>query len=397
MENKEIDILDILIIIAKHKKFVIITTLIVSVIAVIYSLLTTQYWTSTATILPAQEQRSQASFISSSLRGFGSSLLGGTLQTQGMDLVTIMKSRTFSEDVVRKFNLIKYLKIDNPDSLISMELAVRALKKKISKIKINEETGVISISIETKDRFLSSKIANYYWQLLDKYNREIRMTKGKQSRIFIEERLYQIKNELDSLAMKINEFQKRNKTIDLNQQTIKLINSYSDLISQKMNIEIEIEYNKEFLDSYSPIIQSLIKKKQIIDKKIKEIELSEDNLKPKYILNIDDIPDLSLKYAYLKLNYQIKQNLYEFLYPQYESAKIEEIKDLPTIEVIDKAIPAGLRSRPKRAKLCIISFMLSLFLSSLYVYTNEMLKTSGRNKKIKQIFDEIRDHNKINE
>ncbi|HHE39169.1 MAG TPA: hypothetical protein ENL20_11455, partial [Candidatus Cloacimonetes bacterium] len=118
MKTKEIDILDILLILAKHKWFIIITTLIVSIAAVVYSLLATQYWVSTATILPAQEQRSQLPFGSSSLLGLGSSLLGGSFQTQGMDLITIMNSRTFAEDVVKKFNLIEYFEIEDSDTLV---------------------------------------------------------------------------------------------------------------------------------------------------------------------------------------------------------------------------------------------------------------------------------------
>ena len=89
MENKQIDVLDILLILAKHKKFIIITTLIVSIIAVIYSLVIPEIWTSTATILPTQEQRSQLPFGSSSLLGLGSSFLGIASQTQSLELYTL--------------------------------------------------------------------------------------------------------------------------------------------------------------------------------------------------------------------------------------------------------------------------------------------------------------------
>ena len=110
MKTKEIDILDILLILAKHKKFIIFTTLIVSIIAVIYSLLATQYWISTATILPSSDKQDSFSISSSFLGGFASSMLGGE-QSDAYALIGIMQSRTFSLDVVKKFNLIEYFEI----------------------------------------------------------------------------------------------------------------------------------------------------------------------------------------------------------------------------------------------------------------------------------------------
>ena len=62
------------------------------------------------------------------------------------------------------------------------------------------------------------------------------------------------------------------------------------------------------------------------------------------------------------------------MFPQYEQAKIEEVKDLPTIEIIDKAVPAGKRSKPKRAKFCILSFFISLFLSSFFILIKQPFK-----------------------
>ena len=206
MKTKEIDILDILLILAKHKKFIIFTTLIVSIIAVIYSLLATQYWISTATILPSSDKQDSFSISSSFLGGFASSMLGGE-QSDAYALIGIMQSRTFSLGVVKKFNLIEYFEIEEPDTLISYETAVKNLLENVVNFDINEENGFLSISIETKDKFLSSDIANYYWLKLDEYNKSVRMTKGKQQKEFIEKRLIEVKESIDVLSNTLNKFQ----------------------------------------------------------------------------------------------------------------------------------------------------------------------------------------------
>ena len=367
MNTKEIDILDILLILAKHKKFIFFTTLIVSIIAVIYSLLATQYWVSSATILPSSDKKDSFSISSSFLGGFASSMLGGE-QSDAYALTGIMQSRTFSLDVVKKFNLIEYFEIEEPDTLISYETAVQNLIDNVVNFGINEENGFLSISIETKDKFLSADIANYYWIKLDEYNKSIRMTKGKLQKEFIEKRLVEVKESIDILSNTLNEFQKKYNTIDLEEQAKSVVSLYSDLVSEKITNEIELEFSKQFFSEANQKIENLEVRNNILNKKIGEIERNSGKLRPKYILSIDDIPDISLQYSQILLNLEIQQKIYEYLYPQYEAAKIDELKDLPTLEIIDKAVPAGLRSKPKRARFCIISFMITLITVSLITF-----------------------------
>lgn len=367
MNTKETGLLDLLLILAKYKKFILITTIVVSVIAVIYSLIVPIYWTSTATILPTSEGSSKLSFDDSSLLSMGSSFISGSFQSFGIDVITILESRTFSEKIIKKFDLINYFKIDDLDSLIVMEKAVNQLTENVRKIYINDDSGLISISITTKDKYLSMNIANFYCEMLEKYNIETRMSQGKRKRVFIEKRLKEIENEIEELTVKFRDFQNNNKTINIDIQTEQIIRLYSNVVAEKITNDIELEYSKKYLEKDSPIINKLIQKELAYEKKIRELELS-DNNRSSYILSIDNIPELSLKYAKLMLEIEIKSKVYEFLYPQYESAKIEEVKDLPTLEIIDKAIPAGLRTSPKRAKLCIMTFIVSLIFSILFSF-----------------------------
>jgi uncharacterized protein involved in exopolysaccharide biosynthesis len=362
MGKKEADILDLLLVISKHKKFIIIITLIVSIIAVIYSLSATKYWASKATILPA---KNQASSTLTSFLGTGSSLFQGGLQPASTELIMIMKSRSFNENIIDKFNLIKYFKIKNSDDLLRKEKAVEILSKKVRSIGLDEETGLISVKIETKDRNLSADIANYYCDLLDNYNKNSRKTKGKLTRLFIEKRINEVRSTLDSLSIALNEFKKKNKSIDLPSQTEKVIELYSDIVSQKINNDMEIGICEKFLSPSSPKLEELEYKQKLIINKINQLEFIKST-DAKYILSLDNIPDLSLEYSNLLMNIKIFENVYEFLYPEYESAKIQEYKDLPTIEIIDRAIPAGERSKPKRARICIMAFLIALVFSIVY-------------------------------
>ena len=53
---------------------------------------------------------------------------------------------------------------------------------------------------------------------------------------------------------------------------------------------------------------------------------------------------------------------------QYEIAKIEEIKNIPIVNVMDAGRPAAKKEKPKRAIIVVFSFVLSLFAGIGFVY-----------------------------
>lgn len=394
MKSKHIEILDIIAILLKHKKLIIFPTLIVSVIAVVYVLVVPKHWVSTTRFMPLQEQRATMPLAGSQLLGMGLSMLGPQIQTGALEFIAIMNSRTFSEEIIRKFDLIEYFKITEEDDLKAMEMAVENLNRNVKDINLDRETGIITLNIETKDKILSADIANYYVQLLDRHNLENRMTKGRQKREFIEERLQSVKTKIDSIANDINKFQKQHNVVDLELQARNLVELYADVISEQVTTEIELDLNRQFIEPSSPRIAKLEAKNQLLKQRIADLEHIDSREEKLFVLNLKDISDLAREYLELELSLEIQTKIYEYLFPMYEEAKIEEIKDLPTIEVIDKAIPAGLRSKPQRARFCIITFLISIVTLSIAAIVVERIKMLD-NEENKPKIDEIKKHLKF--
>ena len=251
MDNKEINLLKILSILLKYKKLVIISTVIVSIASVIYIMLVPLKWTSNTTFVSIEEETGM-SFASSSLLGLTSSFLGSGQSATAMNLISVMRSRTFTEDIVEHFGLIELLKLSYPDSLLNMEKAVNIVKENITEISLNDETGIINISITTGDKYLSAKIANYYFFKISKYNLENRMSKGKQKRIFLENRITEVSNKINLKAEELRKFTEDNNAISLENQIQALIENYSNLIAAKTELEIEYELVKNNFGIKSP-------------------------------------------------------------------------------------------------------------------------------------------------
>jgi len=97
-----------------------------------------------------------------------------------------------------------------------------------------------------------------------------------------------------------------------------------------------------------------------LGRQIRDLEAGSGALKPRYLIDIDSLPNLGTQFAQLKMNLEIQLKVFEFLYPQFEAARLEELRDMPTLDILDTPREAGMRVRPKRAMLCLIAFTLAL-------------------------------------
>jgi len=381
--NKDMGLLDIVLVIAKHKKLILAITIVAAIGAVIYAMLTPFYWKSTATLVPLAE--------SNSIGGFSTNLMdmvgGGLIKTQksemAIDYIAIMKSRTLREKVIKEFDLIKYFKITKPHDH-AMELALFKLQNNIMRIDFDQESYLVSVSAETKDKTLSRDIVRFYLDELEYYNKTNRLSKGRLKREFLESQVNDHMKDADSLGLALRDFQVRNKSIALDQQTSSLVSLYGESVAAFMQAEIEYDLALNQYSESSPIVQELAEKKRLLANKLKTLENSSSSLTPKYVIQIDKIPDISMQYAQLMINIEIKKKIIEYLYPQFELAKLEELRETPSFEVIDAPREAGMRSKPKRAVLVIVITMASFIFAMMLALIAESMDQN------KEIMDKIK-------
>ncbi len=78
-------------------------------------------------------------------------------------------------------------------------------------------------------------------------------------------------------------------------------------------------------------------------------------------------PELLLQQGRLERDVQLNNTLFIELKKQYEIARIEEVKNMPVINVMDLARPAVHKDKPKRTVIVVITFLLSCAVVVIYV------------------------------
>src|SRR5467141_425621 len=158
-DEDEISLLDLLIVLAKHKRLVLGVPFIAAVLAAIISLLMPNAYTGTTRILPPQQSASAASALlnqlGGALGGFGG-LAGGALGVRNPNdlYVGMLKSRTVADNLIARFDLGKAY---NEDHLSD----VRRRLENESKITSGRD-GIITIEVDDKDPKRAAELANAY-------------------------------------------------------------------------------------------------------------------------------------------------------------------------------------------------------------------------------------------
>ena len=325
------------------------------------------------TILPPAE-RDQISGLGSLLSGGEvTDFLTGKLAPGNSQLfLEILKSRTAAEYVVKKHNLKEYFDSDNEDE------AAKKLQEVLN-LDLNKE-GIITLSVDVKTnpvplifsnndsiKILSAKLSNSYVEALDKINREKVSYRAKRAREYIEEQIIQTKLELDSAEFKLMEFQKTNKTIALPEQLTSAIESAAKIKAEIVNTEIEIGLLEPNLRADNKVLLALRKRLNELQKEYRKFDIDSDD----YLVAFSNVPELGMDLAKLLRAVKIKNEVYLLLQQQYYRERIQENRDVPTIDILDEAIPPRKQTTPRIIYSTVVSSIFILFLVSLFFVYRE--------------------------
>ena len=369
-----------------NRRLILKNTIIVAFISLIISLLLPKWYASKAVVLSSGAGK--FNFLSSispiPVANFGLSTINEDIN----NFIAILQSRTVKEYMVNKFNLVeRYNQRD-------IEYAMEAFEEKME-LEVTEE-GTLEISIIDKDPIVAKQMVSEALIMLDQINQNIGMEAGRYNREFLEKRLSQNENNLEKAELDLKIFQEKTGIIDLVAQLSStmqmsaqaynsIFDAYTELYAKKIETETQLAVAKTTLSINNPTLMQLEK---LLNEQTFQLEhlMIELDAKLQYLLSsitptqVDNIPNiefsvsfnslpsLGLENARLIREVKMQSTIQEILIPQYEQAKLEETKNIPTLQLIDKPKVAINKAKPKRALIVIGSTLMSILVSFTFVY-----------------------------
>ncbi len=193
----EINLLDLLIVLLKHKKMIVFVVFLAGILAVVYTLRMTNSYRSECTITPINSGRSSSSALAA-LGDLGGIIAPEALQAGGsvdqFDLV--LKSRELTNIIVIKYNLMPILfekSWDNEkkrwkEKKPSWQDAYKVMQGML-KSTPDKKQNVLRLSFDYKDPKIAQAILNYYVTGLSEYLRQTILTDSQAQQKLLYEQL----------------------------------------------------------------------------------------------------------------------------------------------------------------------------------------------------------------
>jgi capsule polysaccharide export protein KpsE/RkpR len=333
------------------------------VVSLVVVLLLPKGYEATAKLMPPETGSGNGAALMAALATRGAGMLGGLagelmgVKGNGPVFVEILESRTVADRLIDEFQLSREYHTTK----------IEYTRKKLeahTKISEDRKSGVITITMTSRDPGRAAAMAQAYVGELDRLVSQLSTSSARRERIFLEERLVTVKSDLDSAATQFSEFASKNTAIDIPAQGKAMVESAAVLQGQLIAAEAEASglekiytVNNVRVKALQARIGELREQLQKLGGSSSPAEVRSDNsLYP----SIRKLPLLGVTYADLFRRTKIEETVYELLTQQYELAKVEEAKEIPSVKVLDSAVVPTVKSSPHRVVLTLCGTFLAL-------------------------------------
>lgn len=365
---------DYVLILVKRRGIIILNFLALVVVSVIISLVAPSWYKSSGSLLPAESTGTDAGFLGMMQTAFPLLQLPGVSSPTEM-MVGVLSSRLVAEDVIRSANLTEIYRAE------AMDEAVEALRDH-SEIVV-DRNGVLIVSAEARDPARACLMVEVFIDALDRYNSEIRSTSGKRLREFVEGRLDETRERLAEAEDRLVRFQKEHVAVEISEQAKAAIQTIAELEGHVAAMEIRLGVARRYASGSHPEVVRLESELGEYRKLLAALrfeEAAETDGSPAagdLAAPLSSMPALAAELARLTRDVEILNRVYLYLVQEQESARIQEAKDTPTIQILDRPVPAEIRDRPKRKLVVGIGGLIGLVVGIVMAFFREFLSSDS--------------------
>ena len=248
---------------------------------------------------------------------------------------------------------------------------IEELRNTLAIAEVGKGTGIISMAIKGANktenvRILNSVIQNYVDQ-----NTERKKEMTNNTLVFLDEYLPKIKAKLDNYENQLNDFRKKNESIDLSLEAKAALDTALQ-VEEKLNELIfkEVEIQQLYTRNH-PAYQSLLDKRQQL---LRE--------KEKISKNIQKLPNTQQQIVRLTRDVASEQAIYTQLVGKQQEINVLNSGITADVRIIDSAESQPNAVAPKKSLIVVLATILGFIVGCAYVIAREFF-----NNKIKSTED----------
>jgi uncharacterized protein involved in exopolysaccharide biosynthesis len=361
----------------ENRHFIFRWTAIGLLVSTVIAFLIPKRFESTARLMPPDQGSSAMALLAaggkfgadsgSGLGAMAGDLLG--LKNSSDLFIGILQSRTVQDDLIDKFELKKIYRDQR------MEDARDDLNKNTS-LSADRKTGIITISAVDNSPVRAAAMAGEYLNELNRVVTVLNTSSAHRERVFLEERLSQVKQDLEAAEKGFSEFATKNTALDIPAQGKAMIEGLGTLEGQYIAAQTELEGLKQLYSDRNVRVRSTEARVQELRRQLDKVLGSKANAatstdgrnRESSYPSIRELPALGVSYADLYRNTKIQEAVFQTLTQEYELAKVQEAKETPSIKVLDPPNVPEKKSFPPRLPIMMLGTILALVTSVSWVF-----------------------------
>ena len=336
-------------------------------------LIPTRFESMTRLMPPDSSQSGGLAMAAAALSGGAGGLGGIASEMLGMKstsdvFVGILSSRTVQDKLIQQFDL-KKLYGDR-----RMEDARKDLAEHTG-IFVDRKSQIITIAVTDHDPKRAAAIGQAYVEELNRLVAELSTSSARRERIFLEERLQAVSKDLESAEKEFSQFASKNSAIDIKEQGKAMVEAAAILQGQLIAAESEFEGLRQIYTDNNVRVRSVRARIDELKHQLEKIGgKGEDASAPSgqqqaaLYPSIRRLPLLGVTYADLYRRTRVEEAVFESLTKEYELAKVQEVKEIPVVKVLDSPSIPDKKSFPSRPLIMLLGTAFAFASASTWVF-----------------------------
>jgi uncharacterized protein involved in exopolysaccharide biosynthesis len=303
--------------------------------------------------------------------------------------VGILTSRTVADNLIRQFDLQKLYR-DRRMEDTRKDLAAH------TSISVDRKSQIISVTTTDSSPQRAAAMAQAYVEELNSLVAELSTSSARRERIFLEGRLQAVSRDLEAAEKDFSQFASKNTAIDVKEQGKAMVGAAAMLQGQLIAAQSQYEGLRAIYTDNNTRVY-------VVRARIEELKRQLEKLGGKGESSVDasnqpgdsmypsirKLPLLGVTYADLYRRTKIQEAVLEALTKEYEMAKVQEAKEIPTVKVLDKANIPDKKSFPPRPLFVFLGTALGIALAVTIILWKTAWDETDANDERKMFAQEV--------
>ena len=323
-------------------------------------------YSSTARLMPPDNNQAAsglaavAAMVSSSAGSAAGGLANEVLGVKNTsDIFSgILSSRTVQDALIEQFNLKK----------VYWDRRIEDAREDLSKhtdLDVDRKTQIVSITVTDRNPKRATAMAQAYVDQLNRLVALLSTSSARRERIFLEGRLQTVNADLENAEKQFSQYASKNGAIDIKEQGKAMMEAAAVLQGQLIAAQSELQGLRQIYTDNNVRVRSVRARIGELQRQLEKIGGKGDDTSDPTLANdalypsIRKLPLLGVTWADLYRQTKVQEAVFETLTKQYELAKVQEAKEIPTVKVLDPPVVPEKKVFPPRTIIIFLGTSLS--------------------------------------